>query len=156
MPAQPRTRSSPTRQVEGSGIGSEVEDGRFREKAVSVFSDENGGRRCDRYDKVGMPFGQMLLQVSSHRLLHFGVGIPRNVDRSLIEIDRTTHLLDQLRLKSQGLESGRRRPPKGMDNENTLWFRRRGVGREVEVSHRSGCEEHNQLRASHRSGLTQL
>ena len=62
----------------------------------------------------------MRFQVFSHRLLHIRVGIPRDIDRNLIEIDRPTQPRDQFRLKRQGERGVRRRSAKGMNNEHTI------------------------------------
>jgi hypothetical protein len=91
----------------------------------------------------------MLLQEVSNRLLDVGIGIPRHVDRHLIEIDRPTHLCDQLTFKSLRLARGGGGSAEGMDNENPLRLRCRGIGREKQDG-RSGGDEQKQLRTARR------
>jgi hypothetical protein len=83
--------------------------------------------------------GLALLQIINNRLLHVAVGIPRHVQRNLVEIDARTHLLRQLSLECPRLDrEWRRGVAKGMNQQDALGPRRLGVAREEERDCRHG------------------
>ena len=89
--------------------------------------------------RSGCHLSLALLQIINNRLLHVAVGIPRHVQRDLVEIDALTHLLRQLSLECPGLDrEWRRGAAKGMNKQDALGLRRRCVAREEERDCRHG------------------